>query len=75
MTFGEIHKTSGAMFLVSQLDGILGLAYQTISVNKFLVFADLMRLVADAGTPDIPVPVEVAEVRDFKLFRINLSLN
>merc|ERR1712151_1174511 len=38
MTFGEIKKTSGAMFLVSQLEGILGLAYDTISVNKLPVF-------------------------------------
>ena len=38
MTFGEIKKTSGAMFLVSQLDGILGLAYPTISVDKLPVF-------------------------------------
>lgn len=38
MTLGEIKKTSGAMFLVSQLDGILGLAYDTISVNKLPVF-------------------------------------
>jgi len=40
MTFGEITKTSGAMFLVSQLDGILGLAYPTISVDKLPVFID-----------------------------------
>ena len=38
MSFGEIHKTSGAMFLVSQLDGILGLAWDTISVDKLPVF-------------------------------------
>jgi hypothetical protein len=40
MTFGEITKTSGAMFLVSQLDGILGLAYPTISVDHLPVFID-----------------------------------
>lgn len=40
MTFGEINKTSGAMFLVSQLDGILGLGYPTISVDKLPVFID-----------------------------------
>merc|ERR1712060_31233 len=40
MTFGEIKSTSGAMFLVSQLDGILGLAYPTISVDKLPVFID-----------------------------------
>ena len=40
MTFGEIKKTSGAMFLVSQLDGILGLAYPTISVDKLPVFIE-----------------------------------
>jgi saccharopepsin len=38
MSFGEIKNTSGAMFLVSQLEGILGLAYDTISVNKLPVF-------------------------------------
>jgi hypothetical protein len=41
MTLGEIKKTSGAMFLVSQLDGILGLAYNTISVNKLPTFIDV----------------------------------
>ena len=40
MTFGEISKTDGAMFLVSQLDGILGLAYPTISVDSLPVFID-----------------------------------
>ena len=40
MTFGEITSTSGAMFLVSQLDGILGLAYPTISVDHLPVFID-----------------------------------
>jgi phytepsin len=40
MTFGEITKTKGAMFLVSQLDGILGLGYPTISVDKLNVFID-----------------------------------
>ena len=40
MTFGEITKTKGAMFLVSQLDGILGLGYPTISVDKLPVFID-----------------------------------
>jgi len=40
MTMGEIKKTSGATFLVSQMDGILGLAYPTISVNKLPVFIE-----------------------------------
>jgi hypothetical protein len=38
MTFGEISKTSGALFLVSQLEGILGFAYDTISVDHLPVF-------------------------------------
>merc|ERR1719230_854957 len=33
MTFGEIQKVKGATFLVSQMDGIIGLAYDTISVD------------------------------------------
>jgi len=41
MTLGEIKKTKGAMFLVSQLDGILGLGYNTISVNKLPTFIDV----------------------------------
>ena len=38
MTFGEIMKTSGNLFLHSQLDGILGLAYPTLSVDNLPVF-------------------------------------
>lgn len=34
MGFGEVFKVSGATFYVSQLDGIIGLAYDTISVNN-----------------------------------------
>jgi hypothetical protein len=33
MTFGEIFKVSGVTFYVSPMDGILGLAYDSISVN------------------------------------------
>jgi len=33
MGFGEIKSVSGATFYVSQMDGILGLAYDTISIN------------------------------------------
>lgn len=34
MGFGEVNKVSGATFYVSQMDGILGLAYDTISVDS-----------------------------------------
>ena len=34
MTFGEIQKVKGATFLVSQMDGIIGLGYDTISVDS-----------------------------------------
>lgn len=34
MTFGEVYKTSGPTFLLSPMDGILGLAYDTISVDN-----------------------------------------
>jgi hypothetical protein len=38
--FGLIKKVSGASFLVSKMAGILGLAYQSISVNSDKVFFD-----------------------------------
>jgi len=34
MTFGEIYKVSGPTFLLSPMDGILGLGYDNISVNN-----------------------------------------
>jgi len=34
MGFGEITSVSGVTFYVSQMDGIIGLAYDTISVNN-----------------------------------------
>merc|ERR1719454_2279591 len=34
MTFGEVYKVSGVTFYVSPMDGILGLAYDSISVNN-----------------------------------------
>jgi len=40
MGFGEIKKASGVAFYVSQLDGILGLAYGTISVNGLPTWLD-----------------------------------
>jgi Eukaryotic aspartyl protease len=40
MKFGEITQVSGMAFYVSQLSGILGLAYDTISVNKLPTFLD-----------------------------------
>lgn len=44
MEFGEITKASGLAFYVSQLSGILGLAYDTISVGKLPTFIDSSNL-------------------------------
>ena len=41
MSFGEITSVSGVSFLASQMSGILGLAYNSISVDKFDTFMDL----------------------------------
>ena len=38
MSFGEIQHVKGSTFLVSQMDGILGLAYDQISVDKLPTF-------------------------------------
>jgi len=38
MGFGEIQHCSGASFYVSQMDGIVGLGYDTISVNHLPTF-------------------------------------
>lgn len=38
MSFGEVKSVSGATFYVSQMDGILGLAYDSISVDKLPTF-------------------------------------
>jgi hypothetical protein len=40
MTFGEIKKVSGMSFYVSQMSGILGLAYNTISVDALPTWLD-----------------------------------
>lgn len=40
MEFGVIKKVSGAAFYVSQMDGILGLAYGQISVDSLPTFVD-----------------------------------
>jgi len=40
MGFGEITKVSGMSFYVSQMSGILGLAYDTISVDGLKTFMD-----------------------------------
>lgn len=44
MKFGEITHVSGAAFYVSKLSGILGLAYESISVNKLPTFLDVSNL-------------------------------
>jgi saccharopepsin len=44
MKFGEITSVSGMAFYASQLSGILGLAYDTISVNKLPTFLDSSNL-------------------------------
>jgi hypothetical protein len=44
MKFGEITSVSGLAFYTSQLSGILGLAYDTISVNKLPTFLDSSNL-------------------------------
>lgn len=38
MGFGEIKTVSGVTFYVSQMDGILGLAYDSISINGLPTF-------------------------------------
>ena len=40
MSFGEVMSASGISFLASQMSGILGLAYNTISVDKLPTWMD-----------------------------------
>jgi hypothetical protein len=40
MGFGEVMKVSGISFYASLMSGILGLAYDTISVDKLPTFMD-----------------------------------
>jgi len=44
MKFAEITHVSGMAFFVSQLSGILGLAYESISVNLLPTFLDTSNL-------------------------------
>lgn len=44
MSFGEIDHVSGISFDVSQMSGILGLAYSSISVDGFDTFRDISNL-------------------------------
>lgn len=44
MGFGEIEKVSGVAFYASQMSGILGLAYGTISVDGLSTFVDSSNL-------------------------------
>jgi len=41
MGFGEIQKVKGSTFLISQMDGIIGLAFDTISVDSLPTFMDV----------------------------------
>ena len=40
MGFGEVQKVKGATFLISQMDGIIGLAFDTISVDGLPTFIE-----------------------------------
>merc|ERR1719198_2617612 len=40
MSFGEVNSASGVSFIASQMSGIIGLAYDTISVNNLPTFFD-----------------------------------
>lgn len=44
MGFGEVTSVSGVSFLASQMSGILGLAYNSISVDHLDTFVDLANL-------------------------------
>jgi len=44
MKFGEVTSASGASFLASKMSGIMGLAYDTISVDGFPTFMDQVAL-------------------------------
>jgi len=44
MGFGEIQKVKGSTFLISQMDGIIGLAFDTISVDTLPTFVEQSNL-------------------------------
>jgi len=44
MSFGEVTKASGTSFLVGKMDGIIGLGYDTISVDGLPTFFDQVNL-------------------------------
>ena len=44
MGFGEVTSVSGASFYASQMSGIIGLAYKSISVDNLDTFMDLSNL-------------------------------
>lgn len=44
MGFGEITSASGASFIASQMSGIMGLAYDTISIDGFKTWMDVNAL-------------------------------
>jgi len=41
MSFGEVTEAKGASFIASKMDGIIGLAYDTISVDGFKTWLDV----------------------------------
>jgi len=44
MQFGEVTEAKGTSFIASKMDGIIGLAYNTISVNGYNTWMDLNTL-------------------------------
>jgi len=44
MKFGEVTSASGASFIASKMSGIMGLAYDSISVDGFKTFMDINTL-------------------------------
>jgi Eukaryotic aspartyl protease len=82
MGFGEISKVSGAAFYASQMSGILGLAYSSISVNNLPSFVDKSDLAdksfafylnLDTEKSYMTIPgfdSEVSDLRDFHFHNV-----
>ena len=47
MSFGEIQKVKGSTFLISQMDGIIGLGFDSISVNSLPTFMSATDSITD----------------------------